>query len=55
MTESRCAAAASKLALRPNGNNVKDWMIRSQRTTMFEVQRLDVSGWTGSSIPPLKV
>ena len=46
-TESRCAAAASKLALRPNGNNVKDWIIRSQHPFGDSVQRLHVSGWVG--------
>ena len=30
----------------PNGNNVKDWIIRSQHSFGDSVQRLHVSGWT---------
>ena len=29
----------------PNGNNVKDWIIRSQHSFGDSVQRLHVSGW----------
>ena len=31
----------------PNGNNVKDWIIRSQHPFGDSVQRLHVSGWVG--------
>ena len=31
----------------PNGNNIKDWIIRSQHPFGDSVQRLHVSGWVG--------